>query len=130
MALVPLIDDEAAAPDVRAVYADIRATRQSDFINNFWRALANDPAELKRTWERTREVMAPGALDPVAKELVYLAVSITNGCEYCICSHRAAAIAKGMSEAMFMELVAVVALANANNRLATALQVDVDERFR
>ena len=129
MALLPLIDDEHASPEVRAIYDDIRATRRTDYINNFWRALANDPRELLRSWERTRDVMAPGALDALTKELVYLAVSITNSCEYCLRSHRAAAVSKGMSEAMFMELASVVALANANNRLATGLGVDVDERY-
>ena len=130
MALVPLIDDAAASPEVRAVYDDIRRTRKSDYVNNFWRALANDPKELARTWSQTRDVMAPGALDALAKELVYIAVSMTNNCEYCVRTHRAAAVAKGMSEAMFMELVSVVALANANNRFANGLMIDVDERYR
>jgi AhpD family alkylhydroperoxidase len=130
MALVPLIDDDDAPADVRAVYDDIRATRKTDSVNHFSRALANDPRELARVWAHTRETMSAGALDVLTKELVYLAVSITNNCEYCIRSHRAAAVAKGMSAEMFMELAAVVALANANNRLANALQVDVDERYR
>ena len=130
MALVPLIDDDDAPAEVRAVYDDIRATRKTDYVNHFWRALANDPRELARVWTHTRDVMGAGALDALTKELVYLAVSITNNCEYCIRSHRAGAVAKGMSAEMFMELAAVVALANANNRLANALQVDVDERYR
>jgi AhpD family alkylhydroperoxidase len=130
MALVPLVEYDAAPPEVRAVYDDIRATRKTEHINNFWKALANDPRELARTWAATRDVMAAGALDPLVKELVYVAVSITNNCEYCIRTHRASAVAKGMTEPMFAELVAVVALANANNRLANGYQVDVDERYR
>lgn len=130
MALVPLVEYDAASAEVRAVYDDIRATRKSDHINNFWKALANDPAQLARAWAATREVMAPGSLDPLVKELVYLAVSVTNNCEYCIRTHRAAAEQKGMSPAMFAELMSVVALANANNRLANGYQVDVDERYR
>jgi AhpD family alkylhydroperoxidase len=130
MALVPLIDDEAANAEVRAVYDDIRATRKTDFVNNFWRALANDPALLRRTWEQTRDTMAGGSLDPLVKELVYLAVSVTNNCEYCVRSHHAAAAGKGMTAAMFAELMSVVALANGNNRLANGLQIDVDERYR
>ena len=130
MALVPLIEYEAASPAVRAIYDDIRATRRSEDINNFWKALANDPALLARTWAQTRDTMSAGALDALTKELVYVAVSITNNCEYCIRTHRAAAHSKGMTEAMFGELVAVVALANANNRLANGYQVDVDERYR
>jgi AhpD family alkylhydroperoxidase len=130
MALVPLIEYEAAPPDVRAVYDDIRATRKTDYINNFWKALANDPALLARTWVQTRDTMTGGELDPLVKELVYLAVSVTNNCEYCIRSHRAAAQGKGMTDAMLGELLAVVALANANNRLANGYQVDVDARYR
>jgi AhpD family alkylhydroperoxidase len=130
MALVPPIEYEAASPEVRAVYDDIRATRKTDFINNFWKVLANDPATLKRTWESVKEVMAPGTLDPLTKELVYIAVSVTNNCEYCVHSHTAGARAKGMTPAMFEELMAVVALANATNRLANGYRIDVDERFR
>jgi len=130
MALVPLIEYEAAPPEVRAVYDDIRATRKTDWINNFWKVLANDPATLERTWTAAKEVMAPGELDALTKELVYLAVSVTNNCEYCIHSHTAAARAKGMTPAMFKELMAVVALANATNRLANGYRIDVDERFR
>lgn len=130
MALVPLIEYDQASPEVRAIYDDIRATRRTDYINNFWKALANDPAELARTWAATRDVMAAGALNPLVKELVYLAVSVTNNCEYCIRSHRAAAEGKGMSPEMFTELMAVVALANANNRRANGYMVDVDERYR
>lgn len=130
MSLVPLLDDPSLSPDARAIFDDIRATRKTDFVNNFWRALAHDAVLLKRTWESAKEVMRPGALDPLTKELIYIAVSVTNGCEYCIRSHTTAARAKGMSEAQLMELVAVVGMANETNRLATALQVPVDEAFR
>ena len=130
MALVPLIEYEAASPEVRAVYDDIRATRGTDYINNFWKALANDPPLLERTWAQTRATMSPGALDPLVKELAYLAVSVTNNCEYCVRSHHAAARTKGMTDAMFAELMSVVALANANNRLANGFDVDVDARYR
>lgn len=130
MSLVPLIEYDAASPDVRAVYDDIMQTRGVTWINNFWKALANDPAALKRTWESVKQVMAPGALDPLVKEMVYVAVSATNGCEYCTFSHTAAARKKGMSDAMFMELMAVVGLANETNRLANGLRVPVDEAFR
>jgi AhpD family alkylhydroperoxidase len=105
-------------------------TRGTDWINNFWKALANNPAELKRVWANVKQVMAPGALDPLVKEMVYLAVSVTNGCEYCTYSHHSAARKKGMSEAMFMELMAVVGLANETNRLADGLRIDVDRQFK
>jgi AhpD family alkylhydroperoxidase len=131
MALVPLVEYESASPEVRAVYDDIRATRRTDYINDFWKVLANDPPTLVATWARTREVMGPeGALDPLVKELVYLAVSVTNNCEYCIHTHHAAATAKGMTQPMFAELLAVTALANANNRLANGYRIDVDARYR
>lgn len=130
MALVKLVEYAEAAPEVRAVYDEIMKARGTDWINNFWKALANDPALLRRTWDDVRRVMAPGALDPLVKEMVYVAVSATNGCEYCTHSHTAAARAKGMGEAMFMELMAVTALANATNRLANGLRIPVDERFR
>ena len=130
MALVPLIEYEDAPPAVRAVYDDIKATRNVDWINNFWKALAHDPATLSRVWAEAKQVMAPGALDARTKEMIYVAVSVTNNCEYCIHSHTAAARAKGMTPQMFHELMAVVALANANNRLANGYRVDVDERFR
>jgi len=129
MALVPPIDYEAASAAVRAVYDDIRATRKTEYINNFWRVLANDPATLARTWANVKEVMATGALDPLVKELIYVAVSVTNNCEYCIHSHAAAARAKGMTPQMFDELMAVVALANATNRLANGYRIDVDARY-
>ena len=130
MALVPLVEYEAAQADVRAVYDDIMATRGTDWINNFWKALANDPATLKRVWASVKQVMAPGALDALTKEMVYVAVSVTNNCEYCIVSHTAGARAKGMTPAMYHELMAVVALANETNRLANGYRIDVDDRFK
>lgn len=129
MATVPILSDEAAGAEARAVFADIRATRQTDFINNFWRALAADPALLAAVWERVKVGMAPGALDPLTKELIYVAVSATNGCSYCVHSHTAAARAKGMTEAQHGELLSVIALASQTNALATALQVPVDPAF-
>lgn len=129
MSTVRLVDDASAPPEVRAVFDDIRATRKTDFVNNFWRALAHHPPTLKRTWESVKEVMAPGALDPLVKEMLYLAVSASNGCEYCIRSHTAAARAKGMSEAQLGEVLAVVGMANETNRLAQGYQVPVDAVF-
>jgi AhpD family alkylhydroperoxidase len=130
MALVRLIEYAEARPEVRAVYDDIMKTRNTDWINNFWKALANDPPTLRRIWDNVRLVMAPGALDPLVKEMVYVAVSATNNCEYCSYSHTAAARKKGMSEAMFAELMAVVGLANETNRLANGYRIDVDEQFK
>lgn len=127
--IVPLIEYEDAGPEVRAVYDDIMKTRGSDWINNFWKVLAHDPAQLKRTWESLKAVMAPGALDPLTKELIYIAVSATNGCEYCTYSHTASARAKGMTGAQLMELLAVVGWANQTNRLANALRPPVDPQF-
>lgn len=129
MGTVPLLSDEEAAPEARAVFDDIRAKRGTDYVNNFWRALAADPALLAQTWDRVQAVMAPGALDPLTKELIYVAVSVANGCGYCIHSHTAAARAKGMTEAQHGELLAVIAMASQTNALATALQVAPDERF-
>ena len=129
MSLVPLLQDDQLSPEARAVFDDIRETRDTDFVNNFWRALAHDPVTLRRTWESVKEVMAPGALDPLVKEMVYVAVSATNKGEYCIRSHSAAARAKGMTDAMLMELLAVVGMANETNRLANGLQVPVDQAF-
>ena len=127
---LPLVDDESASPRVKAVFEDIRATRQTDFINNFWRALANDPANLERTWQELKELMGPGTkLDPVIKELIYVAVSTVNNCTYCVRSHTAAARAKGASEAQIAELQSIVAAANKTNRLAIGLQVPIDEVF-
>jgi AhpD family alkylhydroperoxidase len=130
MAVVPLLDDKAAPPEARAVFDAIRAARGTEYVNNFWRALAHDPALLRATWERLSAVMAPGALDPLVKEMIYIAVSVTNGCSYCVHSHTAAAEAKGMTPAQHGELMAVIAMASQTNALATALQVEVDERFR
>ena len=130
MSLLPPVEYETASPEVRAVYDDICATRKADFVNNFWKVLANDPAALARTWAQVKEVMAPGALDPLVKEMIYIAVSVTNNCEYCIHSHTAGAVAKGMTQAMFDELIAVAALANATNRIANGYRIDVDERFK
>ena len=130
MSLVTLIEYADANAQVKAVYDDIMKTRGVDWINNFWKALANDPRELRRVWENVKQVMAPGALDPLVKEMVYVAVSATNGCEYCTHSHTAAARKKGMSDAMLMELMAVVGLANQTNRLANGLRVEVDAQFR
>ena len=129
MALVRLIEYADAPAEVRSVYDDIMKTRGVDWINNFWKALANRPAELERVWETVKQVMAPGALDALVKEMVYVAVSATNGCEYCTYSHTAAARKKGMSDAMLMELMAVVGLANETNRLANGLRPPVDAPF-
>ena len=127
---LPLVDDESANPRVKAVFDDIRATRQTDFINNFWRALANDPANLERTWQELKEIMGPGTeLDPVIKELIYVAVSTVNNCTYCVRSHTSAARAKGASDAQIAELQSIVAAANKTNRLAIGLQVPIDEVF-
>ena len=127
--LVSLVEYEAASPEAKAVYDDIMKTRGTDWINNFWKVLAHDPVLLKRTWESVKEVMAPGALDALTKEMIYVAISASNGCEYCTYSHTAAARAKGMSEAQFMELVAVVGMANETNRLVNGLRPPVDEAF-
>src|SRR5438067_7039965 len=129
MSTFGLIEYKDASPQVRAVYDDIMATRKVDWINNFWKALAHDPATLRRTWESIKQIMAPGALDAVTKEMVYLAVSATNQCGYCIASHTAAARKAGMSDRMFSEVMAVVGMANETNRLASGYQVEIDERF-
>ena len=130
MAIERLIEYEQAGPDVRAVYDDIRATRKTDYINNFWKVLANDPATLKRTWESVKQIMGPGALDTLTKELIYIAVSVTNQCPYCIASHTASAQDKGMTPEMFHELMGVVGMANESNRLAAGYQVEIDDRFK
>lgn len=129
MATLGLIEYDEASAEVRAVYDDIMATRKSDWINNFWKALAHDPAALRRTWASIKEIMAPGALDALTKEMVYLAVSASNQCGYCIASHTAAARKAGMTDAMFAELMAVVGMANETNRLASGYQVEIDEKF-
>jgi AhpD family alkylhydroperoxidase len=125
-----LIEYEQATGDVLAVYDEIRTLRQTDYINNFWKALAHDPQTLRRTWDSIKQIMGPGELDPLVKELIYIAVSVTNNCEYCIASHTASARAKGMSDAQFAEMMAVVGMANETNRLAAGWRVPVDERFR
>ncbi|MEL7279757.1 MAG: carboxymuconolactone decarboxylase family protein [Pseudomonadota bacterium] len=130
MATQPLLSDDALSDEARAVFDDIRATRGSDFINNFWRALAHDPALLKATWDRLKQVMGPGEIDPLTKEMVYIAVSVTNACSYCTHSHTAAARAKGMTEAQYAELLAVIGMAHQTNGLVTAMQVPVDPEFQ
>ena len=130
MATLGLIEYQDASPEVRAVYDDIMATRKTDWINNFWKALASDPGALKRTWEDVKEIMAEGALDALTKELLYVAVSVTNQCGYCIASHTASARKKGMTDAMFRELMAVVGMANETNRLAAGYQIEIDDRFK
>ncbi len=130
MATVPLLSDAEMSAEARAVLYDIRATRGTDFINNFWRALAHDPALLDATWQRLKSVMGPGTLDPLTKELIYIAVSVANGCEYCAHSHTAAARARGMTSAQHGELLSVIGMASQTNALATALQVPVDDAFK
>jgi AhpD family alkylhydroperoxidase len=130
MATCGFIEYEQATPEVRAVFDDIMATRQTDWINNFWKALAHDPVTLRRTWESIKQIMAPGALDRLTKEMIYVAVSATNQCPYCIASHTASARKAGMSDAMFGELMAVVGMANETNRLASGYQVEIDEPFK
>src|SRR5262244_2660291 len=127
--MVRLVEYDEGSAEIRAVYDDIMRTRGTDWINNFWKALANDPSTLRRTWESVKEVMAPGALDPLTKELIYLAVSATNGCAYCIASHTASARKAGMTDAMLGELMAVVGMANETNRLASGYRVEIDEAF-
>jgi AhpD family alkylhydroperoxidase len=130
LATLGLIEYRDASPEVRAVYDDIMATRKTDWINNFWKALAHDPATLRRTWQSVKEIMAPGALDALTKEMIYVAVSATNQCGYCIASHTAAARKAGMTDAMLSEVLAVVGMANESNRLASGYQVEIDERFK
>ena len=130
MATLGLIEYEQASPEVRAVFDDIMATRKTDWVNNFWKALAHDPAALKRTWETAKQVMGPGSLDTLTKELIYVAISMSNQCDYCIASHVAGARSKGMTDDQLKELIAVVGFANANNRIVAGYQVEVDERFR
>jgi AhpD family alkylhydroperoxidase len=123
------IEYKDASPEVRAVYDDIMATRKTDWVNNFWKVLAHDPVSLRRIWANIKEVMGPGTIDPLVKEMLYVAISASNGCRYCIASHGAAARNKGMTDAQYSELLAIVGLANETNRLVTALDVPVDERF-
>ena len=130
MAMHQSVEYTEASAEVRAVYDDIMATRKTDWINNFWKVLANDPVTLRRTWESIKQIMAPGALDPLIKEMIYIAVSVTNQCPYCVASHTASARNKGMTDAMFHELMAVVGMANETNRLASGYQVEIDEQFK
>lgn len=127
--MATLVEYEDASPEVRAVYDEIMAVRKVDWINNFWKSLARDPKTLRRTWESIREIMGPGELDPLTKELIYVAVSATNQCGYCIASHTAAARKAGMTDGMFGELMAVVGMANETNRLASGYQVEIDQKF-
>ncbi len=130
MPTAPMIEYKDASAEVRAVYDDIMATRKVDWINNFWKVLATHPPTLKRTWESIKQVMAPGALDAVTKEMIYLAVSVTNGCEYCTYSHTAGARKAGMTPAMHAELLAIVGMANETNKLADGYRVPADEAFK
>jgi AhpD family alkylhydroperoxidase len=130
MATFGLIEYADALPEVRAVYDDIMATRKTDWVNNFWKALAHDPAALKRTWETAKQVMGPGSLDPLTKEMIYVAVSMSNQCDYCVASHIAGARSKGMTDEQLKELIAVVGFANANNRIVAGYQVEIDDRFK
>ena len=130
MATLGFIEYADASTEVRAIYDDIMRTRNTDWINNFWKALAHDPATLRRTWLSIKEVMAPGELDAVTKEMIYLATSVSNQCGYCIASHTAAARNAGMTDGMLAELMAVVGMANESNRLASGYQVEIDERFK
>jgi AhpD family alkylhydroperoxidase len=130
MPIAKLLTDAQLSPTAAAVFADIRATRGTDYVNNIWRALANDPPQLERTWRAVKEVMGAGALDPLTKELIYLAVSAVNNCEYCLHTHNAAARTKGMSDAQFNELMQVVYLASQTNRIANGLQVAVDDKYK
>ncbi len=130
MATVPILPDEQASAEALAIFDDIRRTRKTDHVNDFWRAMAHDPAQMRQVWERLQAVMAPGALDPLTKELIYVAVSVVNGCSYCVHSHTAAARAKGMTKEMHAELLSVVAMASQTNALATALGIEADEAFK
>jgi AhpD family alkylhydroperoxidase len=130
MATLGLIEYPDAGAEVRAVYDDIMATRQTNRVNNFWKAIAHDPALLRRTWQSVKEIMAPGALDPLTKEMIYVAVSVTNQCAYCIASHTAGARKAGMTDSMFAELMGVVGMANETNRLASGYQVEIDTQFK
>ncbi len=130
MSTFGFIEYKDASPAVKAIYDDIMATRKTDYINNFWKAIAHDPVLLKRTWEDLKAIMSPGALDSLTKELLYIAVSVTNNCQYCIYSHTAAAFGKGMTTEMFKELQQVIGMANETNKLVTGYQVPVDARFQ
>jgi AhpD family alkylhydroperoxidase len=129
MALYPFVEEAEASAEVRAVYEDIKATRKVDWINNFWKVLANHPASLKQTWTSLKQIMGPGTLDARTKEMLYLAVSMTNGCDYCTVSHTAAARKQGMTDAMLHELIAIVGMANETNRVVQAYRVEPDEKL-
>jgi AhpD family alkylhydroperoxidase len=130
MAIFGLVEYKDASPEVKVVYDDIMATRKTDWINNFWKAIAHDPVLLKRTWQDIKQIMAPGALDAATKEMVYLAVSVSNQCSYCIASHTAGARKAGMTDAQFKELMSIVGMANETNKLVTGYQVEIDEKFK
>ena len=130
MATVKLLEDHELSPEARAVFEDIRATRQTDYVNSFWRSLAHDPATLKRTWESIKAVMGPGSLSPKMKEMIYIAVSVAHGCDYCIHSHTASARAKGMTDAEYLEMLAIIGMAAETNRLVTALGTPVDAAYK
>ena len=130
MATVKLLEDHELSPEARAVFEDIRETRQTDYVNNFWRSLAHDPATLKRTWESIKVVMGPGSLSPKMKEMIYIAVSVAHGCDYCIHSHTASARAKGMTDAEYLEMLAIIGMAAETNRLVTALGTPVDAAYK
>ena len=130
MPMVRMIEYDSAQPEVKAVYDDIMATRKTDWVNNFWKTLAHHPPTLRRIWAGVKEVMGPGKLDPLTKEMIYVAVSATNNCEYCIHSHIASARAKGMTDEMLAEVLAVAGMANQTNRLANGYQIPVDEQYR
>jgi AhpD family alkylhydroperoxidase len=129
MSTFGLIEYQDASPQVRAVYDDIMATRKTDRINNFWKAIANDPITLQRTWDSIKQTMGPGALDPLTKEMIYVAVSVANNCHYCIASHTASAVKKGMTPEMFKELQAVIGMAAETNKLVTGYRVEIDQQF-
>ena len=130
MATVKLLEDHELSPEALAVFEDIRATRQTDYVNNFWRSLANDPATLKRTWQSLKDIMGSGSLSPKMKEMIYIAVSVAHGCDYCIHSHTASARAKGMTEAEYLEMLAIIGMAAQTNRLVTALGTPVDTAYK
>jgi AhpD family alkylhydroperoxidase len=130
MATLGFIEYADATPEVRAVYDDIMTLRQTDYINNFWKAIAKDPVTLRRTWNSVKEIMAPGALDALTKELIYLAVSVSNQCAYCTASHTVSSRKAGMTDQMFSEMMAVVGMANETNRLSSGYQVEIEERFK
>jgi AhpD family alkylhydroperoxidase len=130
MSIFGLIEYENASPEVRAIYDDIMKTRKTDWVGNFWKAIAHDPVALKRTWEDLKQIMGPGTIDPLVKEMIYVAVSVTNGCDYCIASHTASARKKGMTDAQFKELMSIVGMANETNKVVKGYQVEIDARFR